>query len=1007
MLKKLIPKSSRASQANEAGDVKRGKGGKPLKQGASKSSRSKSSLKKPAPLFGSSIEQLGLVRARRLVDSCVAILREPAALDDPTLFRSGSVSDNAVRVAISRVQSDGGSLSLKVGEPPALAAAVLKRWLLALPQPLVPIPSNGSAETALMALTSVERSVACTVLLCVRHILDVAAAEERPPTTESMAKSLTPALLYGSSGGPSSGDREAVAKQVADDSGFVLKLLELPINTLTSLASGAASEIRPSSGTTLAGTATSASFMASSIGNLSSLGPISDADGPMNGIVIELSSVSLEAQLVAGYSSVQIEIDMPGPDEPLVTPAAPIIAEKGQPALANLDWAHEYDAATGSTLGEALAGSLEARDGESDVLFALLAADGKGATRELGAARCSLEEMLGDGGDLIDETLAIMDEENREIGQITCTVQAVNALLTLTGHSPSIVSRAVAPSRASYESIRPNSPPPDRMVGGPHALTTAEDMLASEIATRELRHSFEDLKTQSVKVIALARAVQEKEPRAEVPKSLIRRPNGDEGLLLGGEDIVHELRAALAAWDSASGATMEELLTTGALTTSQRKLLLHATTEVRLAKRAWSAHKIEIRKEREQLAEEIFEFSRKLNMLKKQAKIGVGSDQPDALESSKGGDILRSGVEVDNSKQDVVRSGVSRGEIKVAKKSAEAPKSILVQPEPKAELAEFSSQANEYLQVKARVRHHPSSAANEHDYGTSNKPYDHPREPHGRHDYPQGRPSGPGLARPMPPLTPEARKGTPLPDFGGSPGSQGYGHPYTRPVFGQDPYSPYASYEKTHIPHGPPPEQQHYGQNMYPQQQPPQQHDYPPHMQYPQHLRRPQTQPTASVPASYANGPRVIRDGGGAPPLDPHSTARFMSAAAAAHLLRQHAAGASPHGLDPRAAVGHARHMTKILNSPGPGGAASTEQLRRSFSAISPPLHHVPAYPGGHHSPMSVSMPGNAFATPGSGQAAFNAGLGMPPPESVRRSMISDHALAASRQVWTGYGYAH
>lgn len=999
MLRKFRPtKNARASHTSETADMSRGKHGKTGKNGAKGGLDAKSkSLNNPAPLFGSSIEQLGSMRALHFVNSCVAVLRDPAALDDPTLFRGGSVSDDAVRAAISRVQSGGGSLSLQANEPPAVAAAVLKRWLLAMPEPLIPRRAGGSAESALMALTNTQRSVACTVLLAVRHILDVAAAaaKGRPPTVESLAKALTPALLYGASGGPTSGDREAVAKQVADDSGFAQKLLELPAATLTSLATGAATAIRASSATTAAGTASSASYMASSIGNLSALGPsIADgsfADGPSDAIIIELSSVSLEAALVADMTTLQIEVDMPGPDQPLLTPAVPIIAEKDQPALANLDWEHQYNASTSSPLGEALAASLDARDGESDLLFALLAADSSGVTKELGAARCVLEDLLADGTDLLDVPLAILDEQNREIGRITCSVLAVNALLLLTGQRPSHASRAGG--RASYESIRPDSPPRDRMVGGEMGLTTASDMLTAEVASRELRHSFEDLQLQSVKVIALARAVQEKEPRAEVPRALIRRPNGEAGVLLGGEDIIHELRAALAAWDAASGGTMEDLLTTGALTTSQRKLLLHATTEVRLAKRAWAAHKKEIRMEREQLAEDVLDFSRKLNLLKMQMRDGAGS-QTDSLEEHKDGDTLNSAnVETGSANRDSLRSGWAEapgaafGATKLTKKSAEAPKPVSqkLEPDPRAhvELAEFSAQANEYLQVKARVRHHPSSAA-----GASPAP-----------DRPVTTAKalgGPRTGQPAPisPLFASERQ----PDTRGwsTHSFQSQGPPNPASYASESQYPPYAQ----PLPDQPRP---HHPQQQHPQQQGVPAYQY---SQSPERTRQMQhPQPQGTPPAtSYASGPRVVQ-GSGPPALDPHSTARFMSAAAAAYLLRQHAAGASAYGLDPRAAVVHARQMTSFVNSPGPAGAAGAEQLRRSFAPVVP-SYHVPAYPGGYLQPQAVT-PGNAFAAPGSAQAAFNAGLTMPPSDAVRRSMIPDHALTASRQVWTGYGYSY
>ena len=45
--------------------------------------------------------------------------------------------------------------------------------------------------------------------------------------------------------------------------------------------------------------------------------------------------------------------------------------------------------------------------------------------------------------------------------------------------------------------------------------------------------------------------------------------------------MLHEVNAALNAWDAAPGTTMAEMTGDGStLSTSQRKLLAHATTEV-------------------------------------------------------------------------------------------------------------------------------------------------------------------------------------------------------------------------------------------------------------------------------------------------------------------------------------------------------------------------------------------------------------------------------------------
>ena len=116
---------------------------------------------------------------------------------------------------------------------------------------------------------------------------------------------------------------------------------------------------------------------------------------------------------------------------------------------------------------------------------------------------------------------------------------------------------------------------------------------------------------------------------------------------------VHEVQAAMNAWDAAAGTTWQELQGSATLTTSQRKLLAHATTEVRaslppkptrpppscaaspsrtilapfcrnqvrLAKRAWTQQKMELRAEREKMAHELREFSRALVIRAQQVRI--------------------------------------------------------------------------------------------------------------------------------------------------------------------------------------------------------------------------------------------------------------------------------------------------------------------------------------------------------------------------------------------------
>ncbi len=109
-----------------------------------------------------------------------------------------------------------------------------------------------------------------------------------------------------------------------------------------------------------------------------------------------------------------------------------------------------------------------------------------------------------------------------------------------------------------------------------------------------------------------------------------------EAMVLGDEEAMHEIREALAAWDAESPSTWQEVRGTttnmlaagagfsltpypaikvrqaGNLSVAQRRLISHASNEVRLAKRAWADEKIELKHEREALSEELQMFARRL-----------------------------------------------------------------------------------------------------------------------------------------------------------------------------------------------------------------------------------------------------------------------------------------------------------------------------------------------------------------------------------------------------------
>mmetsp|Transcript_62377 Transcript_62377/g.103754 ORF Transcript_62377/g.103754 Transcript_62377/m.103754 type:complete len:768 (+) Transcript_62377:51-2354(+) len=77
------------------------------------------------------------------------------------------------------------------------------------------------------------------------------------------------------------------------------------------------------------------------------------------------------------------------------------------------------------------------------------------------------------------------------------------------------------------------------------------------------------------------------------------------GMVIGNEHMLHEISHAIGAWDNAARTSWDEFMGSGALTTSQRKLLASATREMREAKKAWTAHKKDLVEERESFAREV------------------------------------------------------------------------------------------------------------------------------------------------------------------------------------------------------------------------------------------------------------------------------------------------------------------------------------------------------------------------------------------------------------------
>lgn len=384
----------------------------------------------------------------------------------------------------------------------------------------------------------------------------------------------------------------------------------------------------------------------------SSASPIPQATAAA--LTVELGSLKLSRALPAGFQRVQIEIDMPGPEEPFVSPPAFAIAGPGpdEPVVADIGHARRYHAAAGSPLGNALREAIEARNGDADILFALLALDeASGESHELGAARCSLDELLDRGADLKDEPLQVIDGRGTEMGRLTCSVSAVSVLRSLgEGHAAALPEPAAVPRPSA--TVLEATPPPDQIAA------TAQPPPA---ANRDLAKSYEDLRERSHRLVALARSVQPAGTAPAEAKAVFRRPSGGDGVVIADEGVVEEVRAALSAWDATTVGSMDALVSSGRLTTSQRKLLVHATGEVRRAKQAWGTHKKELRSEREEMADEILHFTRELHRLKADGRFATaGGGNKDVLEAPKADDVLRSGVEAVDASKDVLRSGVAR-----------------------------------------------------------------------------------------------------------------------------------------------------------------------------------------------------------------------------------------------------------------------------------------------------------------------------------------------------------
>lgn len=196
----------------------------------SKKKASKQAASASAPLFGSALRDAGEARVVAFVEGCCEALRgEPAA----TFRLSPPVSD--VDRAQTRLEAPG-RVSGRIREPPLVLAALLKRWLSALPTPL--LPPSGVRDAALgpaqvlSELAPLERQLAAIV---VRLLQSCPAGDgdpnEPPADLEALAELLAPALLH--SGRPGAADTSggnasrALKVSMAADRDFLLAVLRL------------------------------------------------------------------------------------------------------------------------------------------------------------------------------------------------------------------------------------------------------------------------------------------------------------------------------------------------------------------------------------------------------------------------------------------------------------------------------------------------------------------------------------------------------------------------------------------------------------------------------------------------------------------------------------------------------------------------------------------------------------------------------------------------------------
>ncbi|KAL1510476.1 hypothetical protein AB1Y20_006781 [Prymnesium parvum] len=599
------------------------------------------------PLFGSSLADVGKQRALRFVQSCFLAVEDELA-GEPWLFRM-SVAAQRVDEAIRRAEDDG-VVRLSPSDPPELAICVLKAWLRAMPEPLLPrdIYTPGDSCAAVLGrLPPLSREVLKAVLQLARASLDRTAHLEQKLSVDGMARLLAPALLHPFVGlQPSHGTMAMRSMQtlLEDDAALVRTLLAG--NTESALAS-------PTS-------ALSATRLVSPQWRGGEAAP---AGGEARHPLVEhaeRSQIWLRSELASLEHAVEAlkrDVDEEGRGE---SPRAAHIYEQASKLREKLYavMSARGDAAQpgGSPVGEGslawmilrvdnLLGGISHRSGSSETssLYSVpvSAAAGTGAASST-ARRRSLPHSASCGaGALGGAPSAMRRDESPLAARLPSSGKKVEAKEKHAEvqwdkplDTPKSLPSAVPTEKAGQGRQATPAARQTEARAAPQKDTAQKERREKKLwveppVTSESNEAFEDFSQdysqmkavpllnkarQSLLVRAmplLKRSAPEVEDADDVP-GLLRRAAGD-GLLLGSEEVVEEVQAALNAWDASAGnSNLVSLANAQNMTTEQKLLVAHACVEIRLARLAWKNKLKELQQEREDLAEEMQQFAAEL-----------------------------------------------------------------------------------------------------------------------------------------------------------------------------------------------------------------------------------------------------------------------------------------------------------------------------------------------------------------------------------------------------------